>query len=203
MSHGWSGNDSDSQIPLQDHSVAPAGYDGVPNAAGYGSSYPPRQTHASMTADEIWANEAGKEWRRSAPTSPAVEPRNRKRWWWFAGIAAVIIIAVAVAVPTAVVLSNKNKQSSSANDSSSSTGTDGTVSNSSDPSQFTKDSRLHNVFWGMAYDPEVRPGNARLRPLTWAGLYCPKLWSYTGQRYARHSNPLAIDDSSTTLQLEL
>ncbi|KIK54900.1 glycoside hydrolase family 17 protein [Collybiopsis luxurians FD-317 M1] len=70
--------------------------------------------------------------------------RNRKRWVMI-GLALVIVAAI-VAIVVGVVLSQEKKSSSS------SSSDDDSVSG--DPSQFSKDSRLKQSFWGIAYTPE-------------------------------------------------
>ncbi|KAF9007585.1 glycoside hydrolase superfamily [Cyathus striatus] len=64
---------------------------------------------------------------------------SKKKWWIIGGIAALIAIIIAVVVGV-VVSKNNNKNR--------------TTSNSGDPSNFSKDSRLKKSFYGLAYTPE-------------------------------------------------
>lgn len=69
------------------------------------------------------------------------------------GVAAVIGIIAGVVVSQ--LNKNKNSGNSSLNSTSSSSGGNATLSNPGDPSQFTKDARLKQSFWGFAYTPNV------------------------------------------------
>ncbi|KAJ3752493.1 glycoside hydrolase family 17 protein [Lentinula raphanica] len=77
--------------------------------------------------------------------SPYVEEKSRssgRKKWVLGGLIALVVVIV-VAIVLGVVLSRKSSSSSSSDDSI-----------SGDPSQFTKDSRLKQSFWGIAYTPE-------------------------------------------------
>ncbi|KAF8974172.1 glycoside hydrolase family 17 protein [Flammula alnicola] len=86
-------------------------------------------------------------------------------------IVAVVVVLIVVGVTVGVVVSNNNKHnnkslsttSGSGSGSSSGSGNGGstsgsgggsTTSSSGDPSNFSKDSRLHKAFYGMAYTPD-------------------------------------------------
>ncbi|KAJ3822182.1 glycoside hydrolase family 17 protein [Lentinula raphanica] len=78
--------------------------------------------------------------------SPYVEEKSRssgRKKWVLGGLIALVVVIV-VAIVLGVVLSRKSSSSSSSSDDSI----------SGDPSQFTKDSRLKQSFWGIAYTPE-------------------------------------------------
>lgn len=86
--------------------------------------------------------------------------RSKKRWFVIGGI--ILAVAAVVGIVVGVVVSQVNKShngngSSSSNSSSGSTSSsgNGTLTIGSDPSTFQKDSRLHQVFWGFAYTPNV------------------------------------------------
>ncbi|GAA95577.1 glycoside hydrolase family 17 protein [Mixia osmundae IAM 14324] len=64
-------------------------------------------------------------------------------------ICCIVAVACAAVVGVVIGITKSKKSSSSSSDSSSSSSS----SSGSDPSVFTKDSRLHQSFWGMAYTP--------------------------------------------------
>ena len=68
-----------------------------------------------------------------------------KRWAVIGGIVVLIIAGAAGGVAGWKVSSDKNTSKSSTSKAL------GTVSNSNDPSDFTKDERLHQSFYGIAY----------------------------------------------------
>jgi hypothetical protein len=71
---------------------------------------------------------------------------GKRKWWWVAG--GVIVLAAIIAGVVAGVLLNKHSSSSS------NAGVTGVVSSdAADPSVFTKDSNLHQSFYGMCYTP--------------------------------------------------
>ncbi|BEJ10712.1 hypothetical protein CspHIS471_0101340 [Cutaneotrichosporon sp. HIS471] len=144
------------------------GYGGYPpnNATGGGYSngggYTPQSTDG-MTADQLWEMERGGGAGGASGTAKEQnyaydeKPKSRKKWWWIIG--ALIVIAAIVAVVVAVVLTQTGKKSggsSSGSGSGSKSGSsDGTtLKDPNDPSNFDKDPRLHQVFWGMAYQPD-------------------------------------------------
>lgn len=86
--------------------------------------------------------------------------RSKKRWFVIGGI--ILAVAAVVGIVVGVVVSQVNKNhngngSMSSNNSSNSTSSsgNGTLTIGGDPSTFQKDSRLHQVFWGFAYTPNV------------------------------------------------
>ncbi|KAK4698850.1 hypothetical protein P7C70_g7419, partial [Phenoliferia sp. Uapishka_3] len=98
------------------------------------------------------------------------EGGSGKKKWIIGGI-ALVVVAIVVGVAVGVVESRKstsNNAASSSGDTGNSTSTSTTTgatleyisgtakvvkSNPKDPSDFEKDSKLHNVFYGMAYTP--------------------------------------------------
>ncbi len=83
----------------------------------------------------------------AAGAAAAAQKRRRKRWLIFGGIGALVLVAV-IGTIIGVVVSRKSSSSSSSSSSS------GVVTvHNNDPSDFEKDSRLHNSFYGMCYTP--------------------------------------------------
>ncbi|KDN53120.1 glycoside hydrolase family 17 protein [Tilletiaria anomala UBC 951] len=71
---------------------------------------------------------------------------SRRKWWLIGG--GVVLLAI-VGVVIGIVVSRKISNSASSN-----AGVEGVVKQAgSDPSNFEKDSRLHNSFFGMCYTP--------------------------------------------------
>ncbi|TXT12787.1 hypothetical protein VHUM_01188 [Vanrija humicola] len=110
-----------------------------------------------MTADEIWAQESGsnlinngrKEQYDGGAYYGSEQPKSsKKKWWWIGG--AILLAAIIAGVVAGVVVSQNNKK----NNGSGSSGSGGSGSGGGSGGDFTKDDRLHKVFWGMAYDPE-------------------------------------------------
>lgn len=83
--------------------------------------------------------------------------RSRKRWFIIGGIILAVAAVVGIVVGVVVSQVNKNDDDNNSNRSSNSTSSsgNGTLTIGSDPSTFEKDSRLHQVFWGFAYTPNV------------------------------------------------
>ncbi|KAL1406683.1 hypothetical protein Q8F55_008389 [Vanrija albida] len=126
-----------------------------------GYAQPSRQQH--MTADEIWAQEAGsnrdlvqgghKEQYGNGAYYGDDQPKgsSKKKWWWIGGL--LLLAAIIAGVVAGVVVSQNNKKNNS-NGSSGSSGGSGSGGGKGSGGDFAKDDRLHKVFWGMAYDPE-------------------------------------------------
>ncbi|GMK59660.1 hypothetical protein CspeluHIS016_0802660 [Cutaneotrichosporon spelunceum] len=142
--------------PNQAYGNGGAGY-----SSNHGGGYPPQSTDG-MTADQLWEMERGGSGAGGGDNgSSAVKeqdyaydekPKSRKKWWWIIG--AIVVIAAIAGIVVAVVLTQTNK-SGSKSGSSKSGSSDGTkVQNPNDPSNFDKDPRLSQVFWGMAYQPD-------------------------------------------------
>jgi len=75
--------------------------------------------------------------------------------WKIGGIIFAIIAVIAIVVGVVVSqVTKKNGNSSSSGSGSGSSGNGTQVDVGSDPSQFDKDSRLHQSFWAMAYTPQ-------------------------------------------------
>lgn len=122
---------------------------------GFSASQPQRD---NMTADELWAMETGKE---PVPNSYQYEepaqPKSKKKLWIWLGV--LLGLAAIGGIVAGVVVSQMNKKSNGSSSgksgSGNSTSGDGTaLKDPNDPSNFDKDERLHNVFWGMAYQPD-------------------------------------------------
>lgn len=76
------------------------------------------------------------------------------------GLIVAVVGIIIVAVVVGVVVSNNNKKNNNLSTSSSSDSSTGASANATtqqtnpnDPSSFTKDSTLHQSFYGMAYTP--------------------------------------------------
>lgn len=120
--------------------------------------------HDNIPADQLWAMEAGKERIQNYNHNPddAERKARTKKLIWFLAIVGVLAIAGIVAGVVVSVTSKKHNGSSDSSSDNSNGNGNGTSSGPSvvlqdpnDPSNFQKDSRLKNVFWGMAYDPDV------------------------------------------------
>lgn len=137
---------------------------------GYNNGYPPNgggvhdaafastpSARDNIPADQLWAMERGKE-RVPASDYQYQEPtqgKSRKKWWWI--LAAVVVVAAIVGVVVGVVVTQTNKKGGSSSGKAGGNSTAGggaTLKDPNDPSNFDKDDRLHNVFWGMAYQPD-------------------------------------------------
>lgn len=77
--------------------------------------------------------------------------RKSKVWLWGGIVVAGILIIAGIVA--GVVISQGKKGSSSSSGGGSKGG--GVVSNPNDPSDFTKNDKLHNSFYGFAYTPIV------------------------------------------------
>lgn len=97
-------------------------------------------------------------------TAPAVAKSSKKKWAIIIGV--VLGVAAIGGIVAGVVVSQVHKNSSGAGNSSASVSGSGSGSGSSsgnstglsdpnDPSNFQKNSALHNSFWGFAYTPQV------------------------------------------------
>jgi hypothetical protein len=89
--------------------------------------------------------------------SPWLEKQERSsRWsqWLIRGALVGAIVLIAVGVTVGVVVSKKHTSNSLISNNNKTAGV--VNSSSTDPSQFTKDPRLHNSFYGFAYTPYVR-----------------------------------------------
>jgi hypothetical protein len=97
-------------------------------------------------------------------SAPAVAKSSKKKWAIIIGV--VLGVAAIGGIVAGVVVSQVHKNSSGAGNSSASVSGSGSGSGSSsgnstvlsdpnDPSNFQKDSALHNSFWGFAYTPQV------------------------------------------------
>lgn len=115
-------------------------YQNIPSEQ-YWSANPP----TTFRGDDVLAQEA-----------KARRNRNLKIGAIILAILAVIGIVVGVVVSQVTKKSGDgNSQSSSGNTGTSTTDNEGNAVVGSDPSQFDKDSRLHQSFWAFAYTPQV------------------------------------------------
>lgn len=83
-------------------------------------------------------------------------PKSSKRKWVYIGIAIAVAGVIIIAVTVGVVVVNNSKKNKNLSTSSSSSGAspNATVQGDpNDPSKFTKDSNLHQSFYGIAYTP--------------------------------------------------
>ncbi|KIM39930.1 glycoside hydrolase family 17 protein [Hebeloma cylindrosporum] len=92
-----------------------------------------------------------------APGSAWMEPhraKSNRRKWVIMGIAVAVAGIIIIAVTVGVVVSNNSKKNAK-NLSSSGASSNSTVKQTdpNDPSKFTKDSNLHQAFYGIAYTP--------------------------------------------------
>ncbi|TXT08828.1 hypothetical protein VHUM_02956 [Vanrija humicola] len=131
----------------------------IPYGAGGGyAQYRSEQTpytssaHDNIPADQLWAMEAGKERIQNYQVNPEDAERKArvKKLMWFLAIVGVLAVAGIVTGVVVSVTSKKHHSGSSSDNSNTSV----VLQDPNDPSNFAKDSRLHNVFWGMAYDPD-------------------------------------------------
>ncbi|TYJ53374.1 hypothetical protein B9479_005974 [Cryptococcus floricola] len=76
--------------------------------------------------------------------------RKKKRMWVIAGV--LLAVAAVAAIVIGVVVSQTSK--SSDKDGSTKAGSNSTLTIGDDASDFEKDSRLHQSFWGFAYTPQ-------------------------------------------------
>ncbi|ORX37088.1 glycoside hydrolase superfamily [Kockovaella imperatae] len=148
----------DDSVPQYDPSLPTNSYrGGPPSPTSRMRNSPTTNTFAyeNVPSDQYWKEG------NVAPVagySTDVTPlRKNNRWWkWAIGaLFAAIIVGVVVGVAiTQIDKSHKSGQGSSADDSSSSSSSGNATSpNMNDPSNFQKDSRLHQSFWGFAYSP--------------------------------------------------
>ncbi|KZW02907.1 glycoside hydrolase [Exidia glandulosa HHB12029] len=135
----------------------------APASQGYGSSLPagarpPRAFNGQQTYAPIPLPEANAP--RNAVWLEKQQARSRRSRYIIIGL-IVLVIAIIVAVAVGVTVSknsHKNVNASSDNSSDSDLSDSGTSSGAvksdpSDPSNFEKDSNLHNAFFGIAYTP--------------------------------------------------
>ncbi|ODO00069.1 hypothetical protein I350_06693 [Cryptococcus amylolentus CBS 6273] len=101
-----------------------------------------------LTITETSSADQGKTtWEEMAAQQAA---RKKKRMWIIAGV--LLAVAAVAAIVIGVVVSQTNK--SSDNDGSTKSGSNSTLTVGDDASDFEKDSRLHQSFWGFAYTPQ-------------------------------------------------
>ncbi|KIK66578.1 glycoside hydrolase family 17 protein [Collybiopsis luxurians FD-317 M1] len=143
--HRQTGNATPSDIPLSPRLGANSA--GGESSAALNTPYAdtpytdtPRRPHFGDRRGES-TNDT---WMEKAPSKS-----KKTRYFVIGGLVLAVVIAVAVAL--GVTLSKKNSTSSSS--SSSSSGSSVTNSDPNDPSKFTKDSRLKQSFYGIAYTP--------------------------------------------------
>ena len=120
--------------------------------------------YQNIPSEQYWSSDPARY--STGPLAPAADDEyvpqgggksNKKKWiigGIILGVLAVIAIVVGVVVSQTV---GKSKNSGSGGGSGSGQSGDGVVDQTdpNDPSTFTKDSRLHQSFWAMAYTPQV------------------------------------------------
>jgi exo-beta-1,3-glucanase (GH17 family) len=153
QSYGGGGGGGYAGYPPNNGYGQGGGYSNGGYGNGGGGGYTPQSTDG-MTADQLWAMENGGgsavketnyQYQEPAPT------KSNKKWWWIIG--AIVVICAIVAVVVAVVLT-QTKKNDSGSKSGSGSGDGTSIKDPNDPSNFDKDERLHQVFWGMAYQPD-------------------------------------------------
>ena len=85
---------------------------------------------------------------------------NKKKWiigGIILGVIALIAIVVGAVVSQTVGKSNGSGSSGSGSGSGNGSGDKVEQTDPNDPSTFTKDDRLHQSFWAMAYTPQASP----------------------------------------------
>ncbi|ORY31807.1 glycoside hydrolase superfamily [Naematelia encephala] len=107
--------------------------------------------YQNIPSETYWTSDSPNLRGYSDPTPPA---RSKKAWYWIGGVALAIIVLVAVVVGVVVGKDRSGKGNNNDAVKSGDTNSTSTLSNSTDPSQFTKDSRLHQSFWAIAYTPQ-------------------------------------------------
>lgn len=151
MSQQWHGHDGRPYTPLHDDAKpdlnSPLYYD-------MGDKRLPYTPGANLTADEIWAAGPSKERRADIPPRTAERSSPRKKWIILGVTGAFLVIVIGIAIALGVVLSVDHSKDSR----SDRVGTTAMNGGGNDPSKFDPDPRLHQVFWGMAYDPQVSCG---------------------------------------------
>lgn len=96
-------------------------------------------------------------WPTNEKSEPFTPKKSRKKLWWTLGIVLGVIAVVGIVVGVVVSQLKKNTTNGNSSSSGSNSGSgSGVLSNPNDPSVFTKDSRLHQSMWGIAYTPQVR-----------------------------------------------
>lgn len=119
---------------------------------------------------------------------PPVKSNKKK---WIIGGVILGILAIAGIVAGVVVSQTKNKGSSGGGSSGSGSGNSGDGTDLSNPSQFDKDSRLHQSFWAIAYTPEVSPSFGSIFDSTdVAGLSPTFMWRQSCQCHSRYPGQL-------------
>lgn len=115
--------------------------------------------YQNIPSEQYWSEPSRYSTGPLAPTPdddyvPRAGKSNKKKWiigGVILGVLAVIAIVVGVVVSQTVGKSDSNGSGSSSGSGS------GTVEQTDpdDPSTFTKDDRLHQSFWAMAYTPQA------------------------------------------------
>ena len=125
----------------------------MPMAMAPGGSYATRDGdgYQNLTSESYWPQQDQQKGYSAAPA-----PRSGKKKWIIGG--SIVALLAVIGIVVGVVVSQVTKSKSSGSSSSSNDSTNGTSSSSSssDPSNFEKNSNLHQSFWGIAYTPNVR-----------------------------------------------
>ena len=80
---------------------------------------------------------------------------TRNKWLTIGAIVFAVLAVIGIVVGVTVSQVTKKKSGGGGNGGQSNSGGGGNSSDLGDPSQFDKDSRLHQSFWGFAYTPQV------------------------------------------------
>ncbi|GAA6025557.1 hypothetical protein JCM10207_008897 [Rhodosporidiobolus poonsookiae] len=156
---------STSQVDL--HSAGGAGYGGLPGGAGPGgATYPPNS--AGYARDSTWSmdDEPLKEGPYNSVQRGKDNPYSReykepgrwKKWIFIGGLVLLVVAGIAIGIAVWRVKANDSSSGSGSSSSGKLQYIDGTAkvvkSNPNDPSDFEKDSRLKQIFYGLAYTPK-------------------------------------------------
>nr|XP_019045226.1 glucan 1,3-beta-glucosidase [Kwoniella bestiolae CBS 10118]OCF24156.1 glucan 1,3-beta-glucosidase [Kwoniella bestiolae CBS 10118] len=119
-----------------------------PFASDYARQNIPSEQYYSMSDQPSYGGNGGF-------TQASPRGGGKRKWWIIGGILGVLAL-IGIIVGVVVSQVNKNNSSSSSNSGSSQRNGNGTstIKNEGDPSDFDKDSRLHQSFWGFAYTPQ-------------------------------------------------
>lgn len=160
MATSGAGAGAGSQIPMSMSNASMASRPGVSNRDS--------MAYQNIPSEQYWSEPSRFSTGPLAPNygdqdqyAPAPAKSNKKKWI-IGGIILGILAVVAIVV--GVVVSQTTGKSGGGNKSGQSSG-NGTVDQTdpNDPSTFTKDSRLHQSFWAMAYTPQVCPNHHQIK----------------------------------------
>ncbi len=139
----------------------------------------------NISSTSYWPDSADTEYR------PQVVKKSRKKAFIVAGLVVGFLAVIGIVVGVVIGRKGGSNRGVASSLSSSSSGSSNrtTQSDPNDPSNFTKDPRLHQSFWGFAYTPEVKSCTLnqphQLIEL-FIGFPAPYLWCYSGECNPRH-----------------